>query len=171
MAACMAELDFDFVAVDAQASETYPLRAGELKKGSYAMLKAHPCKLVEYTTSKTGKHGHAKAHMVGIDIFTGRKYEEACPTSHSLEAPVVTRSEYQVVSLGSSGAVSVLLETGVLKSDLNLPAAAKHGEPTEEDARVQADIEQAYEEGEMDVFVVVVRACSQEKIVGLKLVK
>merc|ERR1719367_1255955 len=128
------------------------------------MLKAYPCK-------KIGKHGHAKAHMLGIDIFTGRKYEDACPTSHSLEAPVVTRSEYQVVSLESSGAVSVLLETGVLKSDLNLPAAATQGEPIEDDARVQVDIEQAYEEGEMDVFVVVVRACRQEKIVGLKLVK
>lgn len=26
---------------------------------------------VEVSTSKTGKHGHAKAHIVAIDIFTG----------------------------------------------------------------------------------------------------
>jgi len=59
----------------------------------------------------------------------------------------------------------------VLKSDLNLPAIAKLPEPTEEDVRVRTDIEQAYEEGEMDVFVVVLAAFEQEKIVGLKLVK
>lgn len=35
-----------------------------------------PCKIVEYSISKTGKHGHAKASIVGIDIFDGRKYED-----------------------------------------------------------------------------------------------
>jgi hypothetical protein len=29
--------------------------------------------VVDYSTSKTGKHGHAKAKIVAIDIFTGRK--------------------------------------------------------------------------------------------------
>ena len=31
-----------------------------------------PCKIVEMSTSKTGKHGHAKVHMVALDIFTGK---------------------------------------------------------------------------------------------------
>jgi hypothetical protein len=46
-----------------------------------------PCKIVDMSTSKTGKHGHAKVHLVAIDvsgfpqyfvsqhlqIFTGKK--------------------------------------------------------------------------------------------------
>ena len=35
------------------------------------MKEARP-RCVEVSTSKTGKHGHAKAHIVAIDIFTGR---------------------------------------------------------------------------------------------------
>lgn len=27
-----------------------------------------PCKIVEMSTSKTGKHGHAKVHLVAIDV-------------------------------------------------------------------------------------------------------
>ena len=27
-----------------------------------------PCKIVDMSTSKTGKHGHAKVHLVGIDV-------------------------------------------------------------------------------------------------------
>jgi hypothetical protein len=45
---------------------------------------------VEYSTSKTGKHGHAKAKYAGLDIFTGKRYEDAVPTSHNVEAPVGT---------------------------------------------------------------------------------
>ena len=29
-----------------------------------------PCKIVDMSTSKTGKHGHAKVHLVAIDVST-----------------------------------------------------------------------------------------------------
>ena len=34
------------------------------------MIEGHPCRVVEYNTSKSGKHGRAKADIIGIDIFT-----------------------------------------------------------------------------------------------------
>jgi translation initiation factor 5A len=40
------------------------------------VFQGRPCKVVGYTTAKTGKHGHAKASITGIDIFTGKKYED-----------------------------------------------------------------------------------------------
>ena len=53
--------------------------------------------IVPISISKTGKHGHAKAHMVGIDIFTGKKYEEMATTSHNIEIPFVEKIDYQFV--------------------------------------------------------------------------
>uniref|UniRef100_A0A7S0MML5 Eukaryotic translation initiation factor 5A n=1 Tax=Cryptomonas curvata TaxID=233186 RepID=A0A7S0MML5_9CRYP len=91
--------DIDFNSGDAGASETIPVQAGSVKKGSHIVLKGCPCKVIEVSTSKTGKHGHAKASITGIDIFTGKKYQDISPTSHNMMQPVVNRKEYQLVEI------------------------------------------------------------------------
>merc|ERR1711998_470588 len=74
--------DFDMTRGGAGASKTFPIRAGEVRKGGHVLLKGKPCKVVSVSISKTGKHGHAKANIVGLDVFTGKKYNEISPTSH-----------------------------------------------------------------------------------------
>ena len=64
-----------FESTDAGSSLTYPMEGGQIHKGDYIMIKGHPCKVSDVSTSKTGKHGHAKCHFVAIDIFTGKKME------------------------------------------------------------------------------------------------
>merc|ERR1739838_54184 len=157
-----------FEHADAGAADTYPTQAGEIRKGSHVMIKGHPCKVAEVSTSKTGKHGHAKAHIVAIDIFTGKKMEDLCPTSHNLEVPFVKRTEYQILNADdSTGEVSLLQESGDTKDDLNLPNRVKIGEPTEEDEKTSKEILDAFEAGKT-TFAIVQAACGEEKIVGVK---
>merc|ERR1712127_993247 len=153
---------------DAGASATYPQQAGEIRKGSYLMTKGRPCKCIEVSTSKTGKHGHAKAHIVALDIFTGKKYEDLCPTSHNLEVPFVTRTELQVLMVDEdSGQVSLLLnENGETKDDLNLPDRnVGGGEATDEDKKFSKQLIEEYEKGST-ITCLVLKACGIEKLVG-----
>jgi len=39
---------------------SYPQQCSALRKNGYVMIKSRPCKIMEMSTSKTGKHGHAK---------------------------------------------------------------------------------------------------------------
>merc|ERR1719356_1960704 len=168
----MADHDDDHIHATAEsgASATYPQQAGEIRKGSHLMIKGRPCKCVEVSTSKTGKHGHAKAHIVAIDIFTGKKLEDICPTSHNLDVPVVVKTEYQVMDANEdTGEVTLLMENGDTKEDLNLPTVTKIGEPTEDDKKTTDEILKALADGSKTVMCIVQAACGEEKIIACKL--
>ena len=76
--------DEQFEAAGGAGAHVYPLQCSALRKGGYVMMKGKPCKIVDMSTSKTGKHGHAKVNMTGIDIFDGRKYEDMSPSTHNM---------------------------------------------------------------------------------------
>merc|ERR1711904_505305 len=97
----MADEDYRVDAAgDAGAAHTKPMEAGQVRKGGFIMIKGKPCKVLDVSTSKTGKHGHAKCHFVASNIFTGKKQEELCPATHNIDVPFVFREDYQVMDIG-----------------------------------------------------------------------
>lgn len=60
----MADEDHDFQNAESGASKTYPMQCSALRKNGFVLLKGHPSKIVEMSTSKTGKHGHAKVSLI-----------------------------------------------------------------------------------------------------------
>ncbi|KAI0828441.1 translation initiation factor eIF5A [Hypoxylon sp. FL0890] len=106
---------------DAGASKTFPMQCSALRKNGNVVIKGRPCKIVDMSTSKTGKHGHAKVHLVGIDIFTGKKLEELCPSTHNMEVPVVKTKQYNFSHIEDGFLVLHDINTSEERSDIKLP--------------------------------------------------
>lgn len=101
--------DFSIDSADAGASLTYPMQCSALRKGGHVLIKKRPCKIIDMSTSKTGKHGHAKVHLIAEDIFTKKKLEDLSPSTHNMDVPNVTRTEYAFVrhnQLQDAGAIA-----------------------------------------------------------------
>nr|ABF98986.1 Eukaryotic translation initiation factor 5A-2, putative, expressed [Oryza sativa Japonica Group] len=143
---------------DAGASKTYPQQAGTIRKNGHIVIKNRPCKVVEVSTSKTGKHGHAKCHFVAIDIFNGKKLEDIVPSSHNCDVPHVNRTDYHyLLIISEDGFVSLLTESGGTKDDLRLPS----------DEALLTQIKDGFAEGK-DLIVTVMSAMGEEQICALK---
>ncbi|KAI8333742.1 eukaryotic translation initiation factor 5A [Chlamydoabsidia padenii] len=149
------EHEHTFDSADAGASKTYPMQCSALRKNGHVVIKGRPCKIVDMSTSKTGKHGHAKVHLVGIDIFTNKKYEDLSPSTHNMDVPNVVRNEYTLLNI-DDGFLSLMLPDGTTKDDVKLP-----------DNELGEKITEDFEEGK-DLLISVVSSMGEEHALSHK---
>jgi len=152
----------DDTSVTEQGADDYtniPIRGGEIKKGMVVYLKDKPCKAGAISISKTGKHGHAKARIEGIDIFTGKKYIDLTPTSHTCYRPRVEQFSYVLTDIDEDGVLSCMTDDGEMREDLNLP------DENSTDPEIGAKIKAAFETADADnlEIVLVVTKCKAAK--------
>ena len=83
----------------------------ELKVNRYIVIDDEPCKIIELTTSKPGKHGEAKARIVAIGIFSGAKKSMVSPVTHKVQVPMIEKRTAQVVSIQGTEAQLMDMET------------------------------------------------------------
>ncbi len=88
-----------------------PVDLGSLKEGSYVMIDGEPCRIVEYDKSKPGKHGAAKARIVGIGVFDNVKRSLVSPVSTNVEVPLIEKKSGQIVSSTPQSVQLMDLET------------------------------------------------------------
>ncbi|KAG9945777.1 translation initiation factor eIF-5A, partial [Aureobasidium melanogenum] len=146
-----------FESTDAGASTTYPMQCSALRKNGHVVIKGRPCKIVDMSTSKTGKHGHAKVHLVAIDIFTGKKLEDLSPSTHNMDVPNVSRREYQLLDITDDGFLSLMLDDGSTKDDVKVP-----------DNEVGERINKLFNDEQKDTNVIILTAMGEECAIEAK---
>ena len=143
-------------------SPIYPVQCSSLKINDYIMIKNRPCLIAEMSTSKTGKHGHAKVHFVAHDIFSGEKYEDICPSTHNMAVPHVSRKDYQLVNV-EDGFAELMDDDGRGQPLVKLGPGNSSAEINVKHAEILEKFN-----GNEAVFVTLMTACEDMMIVGLK---
>ncbi|TFK96869.1 eukaryotic translation initiation factor 5A-2 [Pterulicium gracile] len=144
-----------FEQANAGASTTFPMQCSALRKNGHVVIKGRPCKIVDMSTSKTGKHGHAKVHLVAIDIFTAKKMEDISPSTHNMDVPHVYRNEFQLVNI-DDGFLNLMTTDGTAKDDVKVP-----------DTDLGKEIQNAFDDGK-DLLVTIVSAMGEEQAISYK---
>jgi len=88
-----------------------PAEVGSLRVGGYIIIDDEPCRIVELTKSKPGKHGAAKARIVAIGIFDGQKKSFVKPVNAQIEVPIIEKRSGQVIAKTESSVQLMDLET------------------------------------------------------------
>merc|ERR1711934_691174 len=160
--------EFAIETTDAGASATVSVEAGSIRKGGYIMIKGKACKVKDVSTSKTGKHGHAKCKFSASDIFTGATCEELCPSTHSIDQPLVTKKDYSVMGL-EGDYLQLMDEEGEMREDVMLPNVEYK---TDDDNKISQMIKDYVEEmdggAEIEIYCTLMAAIGKEKITDVR---
>ena len=149
--------DYTFDNGEAGASETIPMEAGQIRKGGLIMIKGQPCKVADVSTSKTGKHGHAKCNFIAYNIFNNKKLEDMIPSTHGTTIPVVSRTEYTLVDISDDDFLTLMDSNGETREDLMLPDYPEN---------YASELREEFEKKQL--IVTVLKACGKEQVMSHK---
>ena len=136
---------------------TKPLEAGQVKVGGYIVIKNRPCKVNSISTSKTGKHGHAKCHFVASDIFTKKKYEMIETSTHNISVPIIDKKEYTLLDISEEHFLTLLDDSGDTRIDVKMP----------NDEILASSIMKFYDNGD-GVIIIVMKALNEEIVHNIR---
>ncbi|MEM2874502.1 MAG: translation initiation factor IF-5A [Candidatus Hadarchaeales archaeon] len=103
---------------------------GKLKEGRFVIVDDEPCRIVGFSTSAPGKHGHAKAKIDAVGLFDSQKRTIVRPTNAKIEVPIIERGSAQVLAIVSNNAQLMDLntyETFELPIPINLRGDVREG--------------------------------------------
>ncbi|QMU67240.1 translation initiation factor IF-5A [Streptacidiphilus sp. P02-A3a] len=133
-------------------ARTFPIQVSALRKNGYAVLEGRPCKISDI--SRSGDD----VRIVGIDMFTDRKYEAVAPAAESVDVPHVQRRDFTLVDI-DEGFLSLMEASGGMKDDLALPTGTDRLDMLSQ--QIRADFDAGKE-----LIVTVLSAMGEEQVVA-----
>ncbi|CAF1455442.1 unnamed protein product [Rotaria sp. Silwood1] len=111
-----------------------------IQKSDFVVINGRLLQVIEVTYSKPGKIGRPKVYVIGIDISTGRRYEDVCPTKDVIKVPNVSKKAYLLVDIDKDGYVTLLNEdTCNTRSDIKLHKDSDIAQP-----KISVDIQKEH---------------------------
>ncbi|KAL8756025.1 MAG: hypothetical protein Q9184_004632 [Pyrenodesmia sp. 2 TL-2023] len=151
----------------ANASLTTPIQASQLAKGDFILIKGHPCKILSKSTSKPGKHGHAKVNFEALTLHPPfKKHTDMHPAHATVAAPIVKLTSYLLLDV-NEGFLSLWDQhAGQVKDDVKAPGA---------EGEVGTKLERVWEkegkgEGGEEVWVTVLATMGMEVVRDVEVV-
>ncbi len=90
-----------------------------LKQNGFVVIDGAPCKVDKIQASSTGKHGHAKIRLEGVDLFNGIRRTIVGPAHENVDVPILSRYKGQVVSImGTKAQIMDLSNYSVFELDI-----------------------------------------------------
>merc|ERR1712010_439293 len=167
--AAMSDNEFNVETTDSGASAVVSVEAGSIRKGGHIMIKGKACKVRDVSVSKTGKHGHAKCKFSAVDIITGNTCEELCPSTHSIDIPVVTKKDWMIQGLQDETYVLLMDDDGEMREDLQLPNVTFKTEDDNTASKLIQDYCAMVDEGSnIEIYCTVLAAVGLEKITDIR---
>ncbi|WP_405496291.1 hypothetical protein [Streptomyces sp. NBC_00096] len=101
-------------AEDVAAQVTAPTKVSELSKGGYVMLKGRACKIVSVDAADP------RVNIVGVDLFSGKKYEEKFAADATVEVPILERTEYILLGISEDRYLRLIADDGDLNENVRV---------------------------------------------------
>jgi translation initiation factor 5A len=104
--------------------ESKLVSVGSLKKGDTIIIDGAACKITDTSTSRPGKHGHAKVNLMAVGLLDGKKRNLIMPGHDKVEAPIIEKKNAQVLSISGNKANVMDMES-YETFDIDIPEELK----------------------------------------------
>ncbi|KAM0490318.1 hypothetical protein ACHAP8_011700 [Fusarium lateritium] len=128
---------------------TYSALASTLTKNGHVVIHDRPCKIVELSNDQE------EVHLIGVDIFNGKKKEDSVKHDANVDVPHVSRTEYQFSHIDDD-LLHLITTDGGEKNDVPVPEG------------YVGDIIREYEEYGTDSIITVLSAMGEEAAISVK---
>ncbi|XP_060589896.1 eukaryotic translation initiation factor 5A-like [Ruditapes philippinarum] len=111
-----------------------------------------------YAYIKAREAWACKDSFVGIDLVTGKKYEDISPSTHTMKVPISDRKEYLVADMGRDGILALMDDGGYVRHDISV-----------DDVDIRKNIaDKLAKQEDQDVMVTVLKVLDKELVMAVK---